>query len=580
MAWRKYFTPVNISGTLSPVSGSTGMGGTGNNPSRTNYSSYLPDVYAGHPNRLERYGQYDTMDSDSEVNAAFDILAEFCTQTNEENGTSFQIFFKDQATTTEIKIIKKYLQQWAKLNKFNIRMFKIVRNAFKYGDSFFVRDPETQSWMYVDPAKVDKIIVNESEGKKPEQYMIRDFNPNFETLATTAIQPSNQNGGGSQFGGSYGSGQGGAGGSRGMVGSFPTTANSSRFAENQNQYAIDARHVIHISMSEGLDNNFPFGNSLMESIFKVFKQKELLEDAILIYRIQRAPERRVFYIDVGNMPSHLAMSFVERVKNEVNQRRIPSVTGGSQSVIDASYNPLSINEDYFFPQTAEGRGSKVEILQGGQNLGEIDDLRYFTNKLFRALRIPSSYLPTGSDDGGSNFNDGRVGTAYIQELRFNKYCERLQSLLNEPFDTEFKLYLHNEGINVDNNIFELKFNPPQNFASYRQAEMDTARVNTFNTMMAIPYISKRFAMERFLGLTKEEIAQNATQWKEENVDEGVALNASSELRGAGITANGIAGDIGDLGASATPPEDMEAGTDAGGAPAPTGDAGTAPPPTA
>ena len=577
MAWKKYFTPVNVSGTLSPVSGSTGMG---SNPSRTNYSSYLPDVYAGHPNRLERYGQYDTMDSDSEVNAAFDILAEFCTQTNEENGTSFQIFFKEQATTTEIKIIKKYLQQWAKLNKFNIRMFKIVRNAFKYGDSFFVREPETQSWMYVDPAKVDKIIVNESEGKKPEQYMIRDFNPNFETLATTAIQPSNQNGGGSQFGGSYGTGQGGAGGSRGMVGSFPTSTNSSRFAENQNQYAIDARHVIHISMSEGLDNNYPFGNSLMESIFKVFKQKELLEDAILIYRIQRAPERRVFYIDVGNMPSHLAMSFVERVKNEVNQRRIPSVTGGSQSVIDASYNPLSINEDYFFPQTAEGRGSKVEILQGGQNLGEIDDLRYFTNKLFRALRIPSSYLPTGSDDGGSNFNDGRVGTAYIQELRFNKYCERLQSLLNEPFDTEFKLYLHNEGINVDNNIFELKFNPPQNFASYRQAEMDTARVNTFNTMMAIPYISKRFAMERFLGLTKEEIAQNATQWKEENVDEGVALNASSELRGAGITANGMAGDIGDLGASATPPEDMEAGTDAGGAPAPTGDAGTAPPPTA
>ena len=575
--WKKYFTPVNVSGTLSPVSGSTGMG---SNPSRTNYSSYLPDVYAGHPNRLERYGQYDTMDSDSEVNAAFDILAEFCTQTNEENGTSFQIFFKEQATTTEIKIIKKYLQQWAKLNKFNIRMFKIVRNAFKYGDSFFVREPETQSWMYVDPAKVDKIIVNESEGKKPEQYMIRDFNPNFETLATTAIQPSNQNGGGSQFGGSYGTGQGGAGGSRGMVGSFPTSTNSSRFAENQNQYAIDARHVIHISMSEGLDNNYPFGNSLMESIFKVFKQKELLEDAILIYRIQRAPERRVFYIDVGNMPSHLAMSFVERVKNEVNQRRIPSVTGGSQSVIDASYNPLSINEDYFFPQTAEGRGSKVEILQGGQNLGEIDDLRYFTNKLFRALRIPSSYLPTGSDDGGSNFNDGRVGTAYIQELRFNKYCERLQSLLNEPFDTEFKLYLHNEGINVDNNIFELKFNPPQNFASYRQAEMDTARVNTFNTMMAIPYISKRFAMERFLGLTKEEIAQNATQWKEENVDEGVALNASSELRGAGITANGMAGDIGDLGASATPPEDMEAGTDAGGAPAPTGDAGTAPPPTA
>jgi hypothetical protein len=326
-------------------------------------------------------------------------------------------------------------------------------------------------------------------------------------------------------------------------------------------------------MSEGLDNNFPFGNSLLESIFKVFKQKELLEDAILIYRIQRAPERRVFYIDVGNMPSHLAMSFVERVKNEVNQRRIPSTTGGSQSVVDASYNPLSVNEDYFFPQTAEGRGSKVEILQGGQNLGEIDDLKYFTNKLFRALRIPSSYLPTGSDDGGSNFNDGRVGTAYIQELRFNKYCERLQSLINEPFDLEFKMYLHAKGINIDSNIFDLKFNPPQNFAAYRQTEMDTARVTTYTTMMAVPHISKRFALKRFLGLTAEELAENETLWREENVETDTNLSASAELRNAGITANGMTGDLSGLSTTAQPPaqepgaegQDMAAGGTPGAA---------------
>jgi hypothetical protein len=547
MAWKKYFTPVNTAGTMSPISGSMSI--TGPHGSRTNYSSYLPDVYSGHPNRLERYGQYDTMDWDSEVNAALDILAEFCTQENEENGTPFRVFFKDQATGTEIKIIKKYLQQWTKLNKFHVRIFKVVRNAFKYGDVFFVRDPETQTWLYIDPAKVDKIIVNESEGKKPEQYVIRDWNPNLEKLNATAIQPSNVHGGGSQLGASYGTGQGGAGGSRGMVGAYPTSIASSRFQQNQNQYTIDAEHVIHISMSEGLDNNYPFGNSLLESIFKVFKQKELLEDAIIIYRVQRAPERRVFYIDVGNMPSHLAMSFVERVKNEVNQRRIPSTTGGSQTVVDSGYNPLSINEDYFFPQTAEGRGSKVEILPGGTNLGEIDDLKYFTNKLFRALRIPSSYLPTGPDDGGSNFNDGRVGTAYIQELRFNKYCERLQSMMHEAFDTEFKLYLRNKGINVDNNIFDLKFNPPQNFASYRQAEMDTARVNVYGTLSAVPYLSKRFAMKRFLGLTAEEMAENEKLWKEENVDEEQDLNASAELRGAGITANSIGGDLGNLGSN-------------------------------
>jgi hypothetical protein len=428
--------------------------------------------------------------------------------------------------------------------------------------------------MYIDPAKVDKIIVNESEGKKPEQYVIRDWNPNLEKLNATAIQPSNVHGGGSQFGSSYGTGQGGAGGSRGMVGAFPTNVSGTRFQQNQNQYTIDAEHVIHVSMSEGLDNNYPFGNSLLESIFKVFKQKELLEDAIIIYRVQRAPERRVFYIDVGNMPSHLAMSFVERVKNEVNQRRIPSTTGGSQSVIDAGYNPLSINEDYFFPQTAEGRGSKVEILPGGTNLGEIDDLKYFTNKLFRALRIPSSYLPTGPDDGGSNFNDGRVGTAYIQELRFNKYCERLQALMHESFDTEFKLYLRNKGINIDNNIFDLRFNPPQNFASYRQAEMDTARVNVYGTLSAVPYLSKRFAMKRFLGLTAEEMAENEKLWKEENVDEDEILSASAELRGAGVTANTIGDDLGSLGTNTA-----ELGTDPTGAeaPAPGTDAGTQPP---
>ena len=491
-----------------------------------------------------------------------------CSQVNADNGTPFRVFFKEAATATEVKIIKKFMQQWTKLNKFDKRIFKVVRNVFKYGDAFFIRDPETQTWMFVDSQKVDRIVVNESEGKQPEQYVIRDFNPNLEALSTTAISPSNITGGG----GAYSSGQGSAGGARGMTGSFPTNITGNRFSRQENQYNIDAKHVIHISLSEGLDNNFPFGTSLLESIFKVYKQKELLEDAIIIYRIQRAPERRIFYIDVGNMPSHLAMSFVERVKNEVNQRRIPSATGGGQSVVDSGYNPLSINEDYFFPQTAEGRGSKVETLPGGTNLGEIDDLKYFTNKLFRALRIPSSYLPTGSDDGGSNFNDGRVGTAYIQELRFNKYCERLQSLMNDIFDTEFKLYLSNKGINIDSNIFDIKFNPPQNFAAFRQTEMDTARETTYTSVAEVPYISKRFALKRFLGLTQEEIVENETMWKEENVDDDTELPANAELRSVGITANGMGSDMSSLAdATSAPPTEGEPGTEA--APAP----GTAPP---
>ena len=543
MSWKKYFTPVptgdNTNGSYSPL-GSNRGGLAG--PAKANYSSYLPDVYVGTPNRIERYGQYNTMDMDSEVNAALDILAEFCTQKNTRNGTPFIIDFKQQATNSETKIIQQYLQQWCKLQKFETRIFRILRNSFKYGDQFFIRDPETKKWFHVDPANVTRIIVNESEGKTPEQYVVKNINFNFKDMVATT--PYNTQGG--TTGKGYGQDYAPQGSARGMVGQPQASMSGSRFSTDESEVTVDAQHVIHLSLSEGLDNNYPFGNSLLETIFKVYKQKELLEDAIIIYRVQRAPERRVFYVDVGNMPSHLAMQFVERVKTEIHQRRIPSSTGGGTNVIDSSYNPLSINEDYFFPQTAEGRGSKVETLPGGTNLGEIDDLRYFTNKLVRGLRIPSSYLPTGADDSASQYNDGRVGTAYIQELRFNTYCERLQNLVAEEFSQEFKRYLLEKGINIDTAMFDLKFQPPQNFASYRQSEIDNARVPTYTQMAAIPYMSNRFALKRFLGLTEEELAENERMWREENDEnlDPIPGDAAAEMRSGGLSSAALGDDLG------------------------------------
>jgi hypothetical protein len=535
MAWKKYFKDAN----MSPISGEKVP-----NFAKRNYSSYLPDVYTGHPNRIQRYFQYDQMDSDSEINAALDILAEFSTQLNTENETPFDIVFHDESTDHEVKLLKKALQQWTNANQFKKRIFRIFRNALKYGDCFFVRDPETQKWLYIDNAKVDRIVVNESEGKKPEQYVIRDINPNLQRLSATQITPNQTYGG--TGGGGAGAGMGGQAyanqGAQSSMSGYAGGNAGGRFYKTMNAYNINAEHVIHMSMSDGLDNLFPFGQSVLEQVFKVYKQKELLEDAIIIYRVQRAPERRVFYIDVGNMPTHLAMQFVERVKNEINQRRIPSSSGG-QNMIDASYNPMSINEDYFFPQTAEGRGSKVDTLPGGTNLGEIDDLRFFTNKLFRGLRIPSSYLPTGAEDGGSSYNDGRVGTAYIQELRFNKYCARLQSMLAETFDSEFKLYIKSKGYNIDNSMFGLKLNPPQNFAAYRQTEMDQSRVGTFTQVADLPYMSKRFALKRYLGLSEEEMARNAELWAEENNVPQKKQSKSNELRSGGVTQSGISSDL-------------------------------------
>jgi hypothetical protein len=565
--WKKYFKTGNIQGAVSPI-GSPSSNPV--NPAYKNMASNLPEVYIGHPNRIERYNQYEQMDMDSEVNAALDILAEFCSQKNEENLSAFDIHFHEKPTDNEVKIIKEQLQQWISLNEFNKRIFKIVRNTIKYGDQVFIRDPETFKLFWTEMSKVTKVIVNESKGKEPEQYVIKDIQPNFQNLTVTAVSTSDTFTNHPQVGGASGSY------------TQPRTPYSggSRFSHAQNEAVVNAEHVVHLSLTEGLDVYWPFGNSVLENVFKVFKQKELLEDSIIIYRVQRAPERRMFKIDVGNMPTHMAMAFIERIKNEISQRRIPTQTQAGVNMMDATYNPLSTNEDFFFPQTADGRGSSVEVLPGGQNLGEITDLKFFTNKLFRGLRIPASYLPTGVDDGTQAVSDGKVGTALIQEWRFNQYCMRLQSMIVDKLDQEFKMFMRWRGINIDGQIFDLTFNPPQNFASYRQADIDSAKIATFTQLEQYPYFSKRFLMKRYLGMSELEMSENEMQWAEEKGKTEAVEPGQANLRNVGVTPGGLASDLENV----TPEPGAEGaaggaldmgGAAGGGVGSPTGGAGPA-----
>jgi len=536
--WKKYFKVADTSGSMSPISGrySDGYPGYGKNDGTSsradlvfrNYASRLPEVYSGHPNRIERYNQYENMDMDSEINACLDIIAEFSTQINEQNNTPFDIQYTDKPTDHEIDIIRKQLQQWVKLNKLDQRIFKLFRNTIKYGDQVFVRDPETFEMYWVDMSKVARVIVNESEGKRPEQYVIRDINPNFQNMSvaakTTTDYMTNPVTGTIAGSANYTMPNGGTGGGVG----------NSRFMQAMNEVCLDAKHVVHMSLNEGLDVFWPFGRSILENIYKVFKQKELLEDAILIYRVQRAPERRIFKIDVGNMPSHLAMQFVERIKN-------------------------------------------VATLPGGQNLGEIDDLKYFNNKMARGLRVPSSYLPTGPDDSDRAMTDGKVGTALIQEYRFNQYCERLQALIAQKLDDEFKMFLKWRGFNIDSGLFSVKFCAPQNFASYRQSELDNTRIQAFQGLEALPYMSKRFLLERFLGLSEDEIKKNEEMWREERDSPEMQPTTGQDLRAVGITPGGLETDI----QSGEDVAGMEPATAAGapdaGAPAPVAPGGAAPP---
>lgn len=585
-SWKKYFSAVpsqNRSPTRSKNAVSDGHGGTS-----SKYSSYLPEVYSGAPNRVERYISYEQMDLDTEINKALDVISDFSTQNFGKEDEPFTIVYKDSLTETEITLLKDSLSQWCALNKWQQRLWRAFRNTVKYGDQIYIRDPETFELIWVDPTKVEKIIVNENRGKDIEQYVIRDVDLNLQSLVATSMLVHDQY----SFPGGYPRSSNPASGA-GTVNYGVSTSpgsRSSRFNLPDNNYAIDGTHVVHLSLSEGMDNQWPFGTSILESIYKVYKQKDLLEDSIIIYRIVRAPERRIFYIDVGNLQGPRAMQYVERIKNEIYQRRIPNRTGGGQSVLDAAYSPIAINEDFFLAQNAEGKGSRIDTLPGGENLGQIDDLKYFNNKMIRGLGIPSSYLPTGPDDGTAVFSDGKVGTAFVQEYRFTKYCQRLQNLMAPVFDKEFKLFLKHRGIEIQSNLFDLQFWEPQSFSDYRKIQKDSEHINLFTSIMgsdANRYISKRYALMRYLGWTEEEVLENEKKFQEENADKvkaKIGKAPSDQGGGVGLENVGIR-DIGgpesDLGLPGEPGAEL-GGAELGGETPPGGAElpGAAPPPPA
>lgn len=590
-SWKKYFriAPVDKP-ALRQQNGSEHSASSGTS-SKT--SSYLPEIYCGHPSRIQRYYQYDEMDRDSDITIALNIIADFCTQSEEHNDNPFEIFYYDEdANEAMAKIVRTVLTKWVKLNCFKSRLWTIFRNALKNGDCFFLCDPETGEWLWLDNFSVLMVKVGE-DNKNPEEYVVKglDYNKTAKFATTITDTSSYGNAMATSFTGRASGGGGGGqsgGGNFSLAGSHvdQRQMRNGMFQQSSLEaHAINAEHVVHLSLSNGLDINWPFGQSVLEPVFKTYKQKELLEDSIIIYRVQRAPERRVFYIDVGSMPPARAKAHITSIKNEIHQRRIPSRTGSGGSIMDSAYSPIAMMDDFFLAQTADGRGSKVETLPSGDNLGEIGDLDYFVRKLSRGFNIPTSYMSMSDETSNASWRDGKMGEAVIQEFRFNKYCMRLQNLLAPTFDASFKNYLRDCGANVDFDAFELRFNPPQNFTKYRQMELDSAQVNIYQQVEGNKKLAERFKMKRYLNLTTEEMLENERMWKEENATRmekkmgGTVNDASGGAGGAGLGSVGIdtGGDFnfGD-GIEDTDQAPGEPPMDAAGAAGDMGDMGAAP----
>jgi hypothetical protein len=560
MSWKKYFktTKPVYSNDFDAYSSAGGVS-VGKRDSR------LSEAYSGHPSRIQRYYQYSDMDKDSDISAILDLIADFCTQSIDQHNNPFHINYIDDVNETEMKILNNAIKRWINMNQFTSKLWYIFRQTLLNGDQFFISDKETGEWIWLEHYAVEMVKMDET--KKPLEYVCKGLDINL--ADKYAIEASGDNNYRTKYGIPVNS-------NRPNENSYTSSSFSlagdnfdhRNIIRNTTQKSIiNADDIVHLSLSVGMDVNWPFGKSILDPIFKTFRQKQLMEDSIVLYRIQRAPERRIFYIDTGSMNLAQAEAYLEKVKAQIHQRKIPSKNNLGQSMIDAVYDPLSINDDYFFAQGQEGRGSKVETLPGGDNLGEIGDLSYFVKKLVRGLSIPPGYISFGDDSIQTVFNDGKVGTALIHEYRFNKFCMRLQALLVPAFDADFKKYLKKSGFNIDETIFELQFHPPQNFTAYKELDLDSARIQNYSAVADNKKISERFKLKKYLGWTDEEILENEKMWREENpeaVKNAIGTTSAETEDDTGLSSIGSRVDMGGMDDMPEPEEDLGDEEDVGG----------------
>jgi hypothetical protein len=443
-------------------------------------------LISGSSQRIQKYKEYDVMDADVDIAKALDVIAEEICGNNPKTELPLEIKItagtEQVVTSLQVVTLKAALRTWCNLHDWSSRVFTIARNTVKYGDTFFLR-PKIfgKKFSYIHPRNVRSAIVSEEDVTEVRGWeMALDYQSAISNQSN--INGANTNG------------------------MFNITN------QNGSQY-LKSQDVVRFSLNNDMTDEAPFGESILRAIYKTFKQKELLESAILIYRIQRAPEKLIFNVDVGKMPAHMIARHMESFKNEIKQKKIPT-NYGKETQVESTYNPNSMSENYYFAKRSDGSGSSVEVLPGGQNLGNLEDLDYFYNKMWRGLRIPKSYFD-GMTEGGGSANDGKVGIAYIQEIKFSLYIERLQRELEKTFDAEFKKFLIDAKIKVDPTIFNVVLPEPSNYSKSRQQTINADLLNNYSNADGIESLSKRFALKKYLGLTEDEIKENERMKKEE-----------------------------------------------------------------
>jgi len=282
-----------------------------------------------------------------------------------------------------------------------------------------------------------------------------------------------------------------------------------------------------ISVVSGLmDSRRSIVLSYLHKAIKPLNQLRMIEDAVVIYRISRAPERRIFYIDVGNLPKLKAEQYLRDIMVKYKNKLVYDANTGE---VRDDRKFLSMMEDFWLPRREGGKGTEITTLPGGQNLGELEDIKYFEKKLYKALCVPVSRL----DPNTTGFSLGRVSEITRDELKFTKFVGRMRSKFSELFDQAMRIQCVMKGICTDEEWKEIKENiyydfiKDNNFAELKDAELMKERLSLLEAVDPYTgrYYSQAWIQRNVLRLNDDEIKQMQEEIDEEKA-EGLGLPVS------------------------------------------------------
>ena len=406
--------------------------------------------------RMSRYSDFSEMEATPEISSALDIYGEE-TVSPDEHGRVLHIFCEDE--------VKKELLEtlfYDTLNlEFNLVMW--VRNLCKYGDFFLFNDIDPQYGV----TNAYPIPISEMEREE-------GFDP--------------ENPGAVRF-------------------RWLTQGNS----------VLENWQVAHFRLL-GNDAFLPYGSSVLESARRIWRQLILIEDAMLVYRVIRAPERRVFYIDVGNVPPEDVTNYLEQATSTLKRSQVIDKTTGK---VDLRYNPMSVDEDYFIPVRGGDSGTRIDTLAGGQNTAAIEDVEYIQKKLFAALKIPRAYL-------GYDEEIGAKATLAQEDIRFSRTIQRIQKTVIAELNKIAMIHLFVHGYDGEDLIdFDLKLSNPSSVAQMQKLELISQR---FDIAGKVPegMLDRRWVQKNVLGLTDKTITEVLEGKKSDKIEDAEVEAAGAE----------------------------------------------------